>query len=478
MSYINGNPTTEEVYGEDVKIKIVRVSPFLNGVEVECRNYVPEWTYIRLTIKELESGKTVFEKIEYCNVDVLRAERLATNIDYLAEITVCNKNMEEIACSSPRLFRCGLFPGTVIDYIHPGDVTYMRSGEFVGSPYIVKLDNGSYITSHDVFSHVAAGNEALCRFFVSKDYGKNWRFLSEIEQCTWGTMFERNGVLYIVGCTASGNGDLVLYYSKDCGNTWSEPQILARKDDEIYYRCAPTAYAEAGGRLWICIAKFKNGRNGLAVISAEVDADLKEPDSWTVSDAEYYNPEWNGAVPEWTGIMIEEGNVIIAPDGEIKIIARCNSHRFDTPVPKPDNIRAYILKVDKDNPAAKPEFEKTIPFNGSLHKFYIQYDMDAQRYVGLVNRMTTNQIWQRNVLSLVSSKDLNTWQIERDLINLEDINWSEDAWKCGVQYPTFFLEENEIVAVVRTAINGADSFHNANAMTFHRFKEINDKYRF
>ena len=139
---------------------------------------------------------------------------------------------------------------------------------------------------------------------------------------------------------------------------------------------------------------------------------------------------------------------------------------------------SYILKVDKDNPAAKPEFEKTIPFNGSLHKFYIQYDMDAQRYVGLVNRMTTNQIWQRNVLSLVSSKDLNTWQIERDLINLEDINWSEDAWKCGVQYPTFFLEENEIVAVVRTAINGADSFHNANAMTFHRFKEINDKYRF
>ena len=84
--------------------------------------------------------------------------------------------------------------------------------------------------------------------------------------------------------------------------------------------------------------------------------------------------------------------------------------------------------------------------------------------------MTTDCIWQRNVLSLATSKDLYKWQIERDLINLEDIGWGEDAWKCGVQYPSYFIEGNDLVSVVRTAINCVDNFHNANAMTFHRFK--------
>ena len=437
-----------------------------------------EWTYIKLSIRELKSKKVVFEKTEYCNINVLRAEGLAANMDYIAEVAVCDKTMDEIARSSARLFRCGMYPGQVVDYIHHCDVTYMRSGEFVGSPHIVKLENGSYIASHDVFSHVAAGNEALCRFFISKDYGKSWSFLSEIEQCTWGTMFTHNGMLYVVGTSASRQGDLLLYYSEDCGSSWSSPVVLARGNEELCYRTTPTAYVEAFERIWFYVGVYKDGRNGVASFSASVNTDLRCAESWIISDAEFYNPEWEGAVPEWTGIMVEEGNVLVSPDAGLKIMLRCNSHRFDIPIPNPENIRAYIFNINKDEPSAKPRFEKTILFNGSLHKFYIQYDKKANRYVGLINRMTTDQIWQRNVLSLVSSEDLDSWQTERDLIKLEDINWQEDAWKCGVQYPSFLLEENEIVAVVRTAINGADSFHNSNAMTFHRFKNINDKYRF
>ena len=197
-----------------------------------------------------------------------------------------------------------------------------------------------------------------------------------------------------------------------------------------------------------------------------------------MSEEQHYDEKWENVVPSWNAVMMEEGNLVVAPDGRLKMLARCNSHRFDTPITNPDNIRAFVFNIDDNNPEAKIEFEQAILFNGALHKFFIQYDENAERYVAILNRMTTDQIWQRNVLSLASSKDLYKWQIERDLLNFEDIGWAESAWECGVQYATFVLEDNEIAAVVRTAINGADNFHNANAITFHRFKDINDKYKY
>ena len=68
--------------------------------------------------------------------------------------------------------------------------------------------------------------------------------------------------------------------------------------------------------------------------------------------------------------------------------------------------------------------------------------------------------------------------MERDLINLEDMEWYENNWESGVQYATWFIEDEDIVAVVRTAMNDADNFHNSNAITFHRFRGFREKYNF
>ena len=481
MSYLENNPTVEEKIGENAKVKIVRVAPYLGGVEIEYRKTESNATYTKLLVKELKTGEIAYEKMEYCTPNVLKADRLLIDVDYVAEIILYDKNKEEIARSTPRLLRCGFFPGKVIDYIHPDDLTYMRSGEFIGSPHIVKLNNGSYVASHDIFSHGGMGHETLCKFFVSKNYGESWNYISEVEHCTWGTMFVRDNVLYILGINQiwpGGGGDIVLYYSTDDAISWSEPIILAKKSEGKVFRTAPTPCVEHKGRLWFYASTFNGTDSALGTISVDLSKDTRNPESWILSEEQHYDESWENVVPVWNAGMMEEGNMVVAPDGKLKMFARCNSHRYDTPVTNPENVRAFVFNVDENNPEAKIEFEQAIPFNGALHKFYIQYDKNTGRYVALLNRMTTDQIWQRNVLSLASSKDLYKWQMERDLINLEDINWSEDAWKCGVQYPGYFIEENEIVAVVRTAINGADNFHNANAITFHRFKDINDKYRF
>ena len=92
--------------------------------------------------------------------------------------------------------------------------------------------------------------------------------------------------------------------------------------------------------------------------------------------------------------------------------------------------------------------------------------------------MTTNKIWQRNVLSLYSSYDLENWKVERDLINLEDAEWCESNWDSAVQYPTWLIEGEDIIAAVRAAMNGADNFHNSNALTYHRFRDFREMYRF
>lgn len=500
MKYIENNPTDAKYSKKKGNVNIVRVSPFLDGVEVEYKSYEEKNIHIKLIIWELESKKQVFEKVFYSGNKCLRATGLAANIDYVAEVLICDGDMKEIARSNARLFRCGLYPGKVINYIHPADKTYVRSGEFIGSPCIIKMDNGSYIASHDIFSHDNTGHSSLCQFFVSKNYGKTWNYLSEIEHCTWGTMFKHNGKLYILGTSeiAGGGGDIVLYVSDDEAQSWSGPVVLVKKNKESCYRTSTGAVMFHDDRFYMYVGTNKTVHNETlkeyedyvrgekgqdkkslftSFISADLNADIENPENWTLSEATGYSQEWDGAVKVWNPIMMEEGNIVLI-NNELKMLLRFNSHRYDTPTTYPDSIRYLVFGIDKDNPESAPRFEKAVLFNGAMHKFHIQYDEKNQRYLAMVNRMTTDQIWQRNVLSLAESKDLEHWNFVRDLINLEDINWQEDAWECGVQYPMFFIDDNIIVAVVRTAINGADNFHNSNAITFHRFKEIFDKYRY
>lgn len=479
MGYIENNPTEKRFSKDTGNVRIVRISPFIDGVEIEFTSSISVKPRIKVLISELDSRKVVYEKIQYYDYSKpVTVKGLAANIDYIAEVVVCDEELNEFARSNARIFRCGYFPGVVVDYIHPDDMTFIESGEFVGSPYIIKMENGSYIASHDVFCHDGSGHSSLCRFFVSNDHGKSWSFVSELEHCTWGIMFLHNGDLYMLGTYSVHQFDLVLYKSTDEARSWSDAIVIAKGDSKKRYRATPTAHTVLNGRIWFYMGIADGENNMMAAVSADLNADITKPENWIVSEGTTYDEIWENAAPSWTEIMLEEGNIVVDPDGELKMITRCNSQRFDTPEVNPENIRAYVFSLDKNDPTKAPQFEKTFLFNGALHKFFIRYDEKNERYTALLNRMTSDRIWQRNVLSLAVSKDLEHWSIERDLLNLEDLNWSEDAWKAGVQYPSFIIEKNEIAAVVRTAISGADNFHNSNAMTFHRFKEIKDKYKF
>lgn len=60
------------------------------------------------------------------------------------------------------------------------------------------------------------------------------------------------------------------------------------------------------------------------------------------------------------------------------------------------------------------------------------------------------------------SKDAEHWELLTDIMNCGD----EDQQKIGFQYVDFFIENGRIYYLCRTAMNGADTFHNSNYSTF------------
>ncbi len=474
---MEGNPTTNNAKMKS-KVEIVRLAPRNQGVDVQFRAEGIEVVCSRVTIRNLETEELVAEKSMVGYDNTFSIDRLLNDIDYVVEVTIYDYDGKEVAKSPQRLLRTGFFPGQVINYNHPEDLTYCDSGRFMGSPCIVKLNNGTYLASHDIF---CGGHGALCFIFVSKDYGKTWKYLSRIERCTWGHMFQRGDRIYMLGTSQEHESDTVLYYSDNDGVSWSEPIVLFKHTKDYELRTSPTAFAEYNGRLWfsICSNHVTGGGFQTSVISVDASSDFTNKKNWAATPFLKFQASWEGTVGEpWGPCIMEEGNVIVDRNGELTVMVRYNATRYDIPECDPAKIKALMFRVDAENPTAELTFKKAIFFNGTTSKFYLRYDEESDLYYAIANRMTTNKIWQRNILTLFSSPDLDTWRVERDLLNLTDLGWQETDWYSGVQYPTWMIEGDDALAVVRTAMNGANTFHDSNAITFHRFKDFKDRYKF
>ena len=76
----------------------------------------------------------------------------------------------------------------------------------------------------------------------------------------------------------------------------------------------------------------------------------------------------------------------------------------------------------------------------------------------------------RNTLVLKSSADLKNWIVEKVLLHHPDV------LKHGFQYVDWQFDRKDIIFLSRTAydddLGGADNFHNANYLTFHRIKNF------
>lgn len=353
-------------------------------------------------------------------------------------------------------------PGIVIDQISA------ETKRYIGSPSIAVLSNGAYIASHDVFGKGNKGNETF--IFSSEDKGQTWMPLTELHGQWWSTLFVHGTNLYIMG-TSGSYGFVVIRRSSDGGKTWTEPVdknsglLLA----DAKYHCAPVPVIVHHGRLWRAMEDAM-GPDGWGnhfrafMMSAPIDADLLKADSWTSSNRIGRDTNWlNGTFRGWL-----EGNAVGTPSGDVVDMLRVAAPNY------PEHAAMIHISTDGTKATFDPKHD-LVEMPGGSKKFTIRFDPQTKRYWSLVNNVPTKfregaPDHTRNTLSLASSKDLRQWEVHQTILQHPDTKTH------GFQYVDWLFENDDIIAVVRTAFDdatgGAHTYHDANYLTFHRIKNF------
>jgi hypothetical protein len=351
-------------------------------------------------------------------------------------------------------------PGAVISYMPA------QSRLYIGSPGLAVLPDGKYLAKCDWFGPNSGQNRSgLTRVFVSGNKGQSWQWLSDVPDLFWASIFTHKGALYLLGTTKE-YGDLVIRRSVDSGRHWTtakdENSGLLRAGK---YHCAPTPVIEHNGRLR---RGFEDamGTGGWGqmfrafMLSVPVDADLMKAASWTTStplerDAAWNNNDFNG----WL-----EGNAVVTPEGNIVDVLRVDT--------KSPDEKAAVVAISADGKTGT--FDPAtgfVPLPGAAKKFTIRFDPQSKLYWSLANYIPPRYRKPgpgsiRNTLALISSPDLRNWTVKTAVL------YHPDPVKHGFQYVDWLFEGEDIIFASRTAYDdnwgGADNYHNANYLTFHR----------
>ena len=366
------------------------------------------------------------------------------------------------------------------------EVKYQDSATrtYLGSPSIVRLDNGDLLVTHDYFGTGCPknheGEQHLTSVYRSSDDGKTWVNVTHIANAFWSNLFKHKDAVYLLG-PSQQYGSIVIRRSDDNGNTWTHPKdeksgLLFRGGafrEPPNYHCAPMPMLYKDGRIYRAFedctpCKWGKGFQSL-VISVDENADLLDAGNWIMSNKLPYDPswtpeEWKSKNPGWL-----EGNVVEAPDGKIRNILRFSSD--------PVVDRAAIVKVSDDGSCISFDPETGfIEFPGGMTKFTIRYDDVTKLYLTLSNN-NTNPDWpkQRNILSLHVSHDLIHWRHKKTLIEDDlDLPREESLRQTGFQYVDWQFDGEDIIYIVRVAYDGAHNFHDANRITFHKLEKFRE----
>lgn len=398
------------------------------------------------------------------DVDTCAFSGLQNEQDYEITIVAYDEKGLPVARSLCRLFRCGDFPGHVVNYIHPDDYAYGFSGRSPASPSIAKLKSGALLISHDVFWGQAG--QLLTQLFRSDDDGKSWRYVTDICPCFWGKLFVHADALYMMGMSQE-YGDVLIGKSTDEGKTWSKPVLLLEGGDRLTGgpHQAPTPILITDTRIYSAVewgAWSEGNKHASGVLSADSSSDLMDPASWVLSPYVSHDATWPGAVTGGNPQMLE-GNLFQMQDGRIG-----NLLRYHTKDANPPEGQAVLLALDPGRPELPQAFVRVQPLDGGYTKFHVQRDERTGKLYLLHNGGDAQEMYRRDVLSLSVSEGDARFTKVCDVIDDRNNDHTEGPQRVGFQYPSFILESGEILAAIRTAMHGAWNYHNANTITFHR----------
>ena len=412
------------------------------------------------TVHYRKKGDENYSVIENVTGSEYTVTNLESNTDYEFFVSSGEKK------SRVRLAKTAKAVGTVVNYLHPEDTAYEYSGRALCSPSLIRLTSGVLLASMDLFAPGAPQNLTLV--YRSEDNGATWHYQNELFPCYWAKMFLHRGELYMLG-VSNEYGDLLIGKSTDEGRTYEAPTVIMRGSCSCKTAGigrTPQNIFEHKGRLYTSFewGAWAVGYHAACIISCDADGDLLDADNWKVSYPLKFDPTWEGVEPYPSNGMLE-GTVTLAPDGKLVAI-----YRYDMTKTEVKYGKILSFEIDPDDPTAPIKYQKTIKCDGHHSKFIIQKDEPSGYYSSIISRITDkNKDYDRRLLSLVRSKELDEFELVCDLYDLRDrAEWNEE----GMQYVDFFFEGDDILFLSRTSMNGGNNFHDANYSTFHRIKNF------
>ena len=400
------------------------------------------------------------------------AVRVAVTRDNFCEFTGLEPDTDyelRLECagerSSARLFRTGerAGGGVTVNYLHPEDGFYAFSGQYLCSPSLIRAPQGHLLCSMDLFGPKAPQNLSL--IFRSDDEGRTWHWVCDLFPCFWGRLFVHRGDIYMLACSTE-YGDLLIGKSTDGGNTFSPPSVLWRgachwAEKGIHKNPQPVVCWK--GRIWNSCewGSWAKGGHDVMVFSAPEDSDLLDPASWEFTPPVSYDSTWPGAA-KGKSVGLLEGSLTVLPDGRL-----VNLMRYEIANCEPSYGKImYFEVVAPDRPLS---YLGTIDFPGNHAKFVVKYDETSRCYYSIIDRLRSHEHrLDRNLVSLMVSRDCISWSLAADIIDATD----KDPKLTGFQYTDFIFDGDDILYLTRAADNQAHSFHDANYSVFGKIERF------
>ena len=368
--------------------------------------------------------------------------------------------------SRVRLVRCGENVGVTVNYLHPEDQIYAYAGSYLGSPFLLRHPDGYMLATMDLFGEDRPLNMTIV--FRSDDDGASWHYVSDIYPLAWAKLFLHNGDVYAMGC-ACEHGDVLIGRSRDGGMTFDTPVSIMRGPTKSNKDPGPQLHPQPilryNGRIYASIewgGWFRKEERGYCfatmVMSCDENADILDPENWSITEPrklEKFSDELEG-ISMLSHTM--EGALVVDREGRLLDITRFDKWQ-----------KAMVYEADLNDHEAMLKYSRLMDFDAFFSMFVIKYDPVSDYYytVGTMS-YDEKKRYARNLLSLMKSKDLYTWETVKDIFDYRH----RDIKDVGFQNVSYEFVGDDLYFLVRTAMNGAHSFHDSNSLTFHKLKDF------
>ena len=355
----------------------------------------------------------------------------------------------------------------IVEYPYSKDVVNYVGYTFTAaaSPsLLITEENGEtvYWTAHEkstIQKGIAGQPEETKTETVVMRRKKNesaWTVVATVKGLRWGSLFELNGNIYVLGSDLSTYAVMLAKIEKTASGWKSESFSLMQNSQSEHGGCGPNTVLINGGYLY----KAYNNR----VVYASVTDDLTKPASWKTSQ-DIYEAMGEGWLKQQTGkdsLTLEEGE-IIQKGTQLYVL-----YRFSGAKSAPLN-HAVLAELSWEADSLRLKNPQYIEIPTTLTKFNVAYDEMTRMFYAITATHQASHDSTRINLALLYSEDLLNWSNAGNLlVEREMMNEYAAAQAHGFNYAHFAIDGNDLVFVVREAYGDtAQWWHEGNYFTMY-----------